>query len=77
MPTNADRRRRASRVLTFASDARMFQYGSTEPLEERITDLITDLLHLADLTYRNAEATMDRAVMHYQEEVDLERAGIE
>jgi hypothetical protein len=45
-------------------------------IEGRITDLITDLMHLADTTGQDAEATMALALLHYHDEVDLERAGI-
>lgn len=60
--SNEDRRTRASEALVAA-------YPGEPGDDYRISDLIADLLHLAE----DATTAVDRAVMHYEAEREEDR----
>lgn len=64
-PNNQDRAARAEAALAAYTVGCAF-------IEDAITDLMTDLLHFAHQSELDLEALVDRAQMHFEEEVHEE-----
>lgn len=60
IPTNADKAEMAYQAVD--------GYGGSESLEECVTDILADLMHLCDVEEMSFSQLFDRAFDHYNEE---------
>lgn len=63
-PTNEERAERAYRTLLQGQ----YMAGSSEEVEEGITDLMSDLLHLADQYDVDETVLLERIARHHRDE---------
>lgn len=63
-------RRAGSALLAFNAYSEHCHGDSAEPIDDGITDLLTDLLHLCDLLELDFAALEDKARGHYQSELE-------
>lgn len=72
MRTNNDRSARAERAVQAYADDDTWAYQQ-ESLETKLTDLLTDLRHLADNAGEDFHAMLDSSYLHYCAELEEQR----